>query len=153
MTPRRFVIVVAVAVAGWVLVGCGGETRESSAEPEDPAVGSDDEFCESMEHLIVLLAPDGPTSPSDTEATFTEAGGWFEQARRSAPQSVSEEVAAYATAYDNYVHFLAESGWNLDVVFSTDEGHDLAIETSHTLTVPIVDYTTNECGLSFVVPG
>ena len=106
-----------------------------------------------MEHLIVLLAPDGPTSPSDTETTFTEAGGWFEQARRSAPESISDDVATYATAYEDYVHFLAESGWNLDVVFSTDDGRDLAIETSHTLTAPIVDYTTNECGLTFVEPG
>ena len=32
---------------------------------------------------------------------------------------------------------------------SRTEGRDLAIETSHTLTVPIVEYTTNKCGLSF----
>lgn len=58
-------------------------------------------------------------------------------------------MATYASAYDDYVQFLADSGFNLDVVFSTTEGRDLAIETSHTLTVPIVEYTTNECGLSF----
>ena len=53
------------------------------------------------------------------------------------------DVATYASAYDDYVQFLADSGFNLDVVFSTTEGRDLAIETSHTLTVPIVEYTTN----------
>ncbi len=145
---RRAIIVGAVLATSLSLPGCGGSAEPSTAVSE-PAAGSDGEFCESMEHLIILLAPSGPTSPSDTEAAFTEAAGWFDQARRSAPASITDDVATYATAYDDYLLFLEDSGFNLDVVFSTTEGRDLAIATSHTLTVPIVDYTTTECGLSF----
>jgi hypothetical protein len=146
MTPRS--IAVALVIACGVLIACG-DSDGSSAAVDTTAPRSDREFCESMEHLIALLAPSGPTSPQDTEAAFTEAADWFDQARRSAPASISADVATYASAYDDYVRFLADSGFNLDVVFSTTEGRDLAIETSHTLTVPIVEYTTNECGLSF----
>jgi hypothetical protein len=147
MTRRVFMVGV-VVISSWAVAGCG-DSAESSPAVSEPASGSDAEFCESMEHLITLLAPSGPTSPSDTKAGFTEAAGWFDQARRSAPASISDDVATYATAYDDYLAFLEESGFNLDVVFSTTEGRDLAIATSHTLTVPIVDYTTTECGLSF----
>lgn len=146
MTPRS--LAVALVIASGVLIGCG-DSDGSRVAMDTTAPRSDREFCESMEHLIALLAPSGPTSPQDTEAAFTEAAGWFDQARRSAPASISADVATYASAYDDYVQFLADSGFNLDVVFSTTEGRDLAIETSHTLTVPIVEYATNECGLSF----
>jgi hypothetical protein len=146
MTPRS--IAAALVIAGGVLIACG-DSDGSSEAVDTTAPRSDREFCESMEYLIALLAPSGPTSPQETEAAFTEAAGWFDQARRSAPASISEDVATYESAYDDYVQFLADSGFNLDVVFSTTEGRDLAIETSHTLTVPIVEYTTNECGLSF----
>lgn len=145
MTSRSFAG--ALVIASWALIGCGD--GDGSSTVDTTAARSAHEFCESMEHLIVLLAPSGPTSPQDTEAAFTEAAGWFDQARRSAPASISADVATYASAYDDYLQFLAESGFNLDVVFNTNEGRDLAIETSHTLTVPIVEYTTNECGLSF----
>jgi hypothetical protein len=146
---RRVVVALAIAVS-WTTIACGADAGDSPNVVAGAAdARSDSEFCESMEHLIVLLAPSGPMSPQDTEAAFSEASGWFEQARRSAPASIADDVAAYASAYDAYLDFLAESGFNLDVVFSTTEGRDLAIETSHTLTVPIVEYTTNECGLSF----
>jgi hypothetical protein len=146
MTPRS--LAVALVIAGGMLIACG-DSDGSNATVDTTAPRSDRQFCESMEHLIVLLAPSGPTSPQDTEAAFAEAAGWFEQARRSAPASIAADVASYASAYDDYVQFLADSGFDLDVVFSTTEGRDLAIETSHALTVPIVEYTTNECGLSF----
>ena len=154
MTRRAF-MVGAVVAASLSLAGCGGsadssaETSEPTAQVSEPADGADGEYCESMEHVIILLAPSGPTSPSDTEAAFTEAAGWFDQTRRSAPASIADDVATHATAYDDYLRFLGESGFNLDVVFSTTEGRDLAIATSHTLTVPIVDHTTTQCGLSF----
>ncbi len=145
---RCLFMVGAVVISSWAVAGCG-DSAESSAMMSEPPAGSEGEFCESMEHLIILLAPSGPTSPSETEAGFTEAAGWFDQARRSAPASISDDVATYASAYDDYLRFLEASGFNLDVVFSTTEGRALAIATSHTLTVPIVDYTTTECGLSF----
>jgi hypothetical protein len=39
--------------------------------------------------------------------------------------------------------------FNLDEVFSTPEGKQLAIDTSHTLTPAIVDHVARECDLSF----
>jgi len=103
-----------------------------------------------MAELIVLLTPsDGPTNPTETEATFAAAAVQFQLANAAAPTSIATEFAAYSAAYDEYVHFLSTVGYNLDVVFSTEEGTQLAIETSHTITPAIVQYTIQECGLSF----
>jgi len=74
---------------------------------------------------------------------------WFEEAKRNAPDTVSDDFAVYAAAYDEYAHYLSTVGYNLDVVFSTPEGQQLAIDTSHTLTPAIVRYVTDECSLSF----
>lgn len=125
----------------------GGEEHDGTAT--DGASPDPAEFCDAMSHLIVLLEPGGPSSPAETETTFEEAAGWFEQARQSAPEPIAADVAIYADAYREYTRFLDESGYDLDVVFATDEGHDLAIDTSHTLTPKIVDHVTGDCGLSF----
>lgn len=122
-------------------VACGDDD-DKAAEPPDT-------FCEAMSHLIVLLAPAGPTSPEATEAGFAEAAGWFEQANGAAPPAIADDFAGYKTSYDEYVHYLSTVGFNLDNVFSTDEGRQLAIETSHSLTPSIVEYVENDCGLSF----
>ncbi len=151
---RHLGVIVGAVVASLALTGCSSSSSETSTAVGEPAAaGLDEEFCESMEHLITLLAPSESTSPSETEATFTEAAGWIEQARRSAPPSIADDVDTYALAYDEYIRYLGVVGYDLDVVFSTDEGSDLAIATSHTMTVPIVDYATIECGLSFGVEG
>jgi hypothetical protein len=136
------------------MVACSGDDGPPRAATDTTATTagteqSDGSFCESMAHLIELLAPSGPTSPSETRATFEEATTWFEQARGSAPDSISEDVDVYAAAYAEYIDGLGEVGFDLDVLFSTPEGHDLAIDTSHSLTEPIVGYVTGECGLSF----
>lgn len=110
---------------------------------------SDGGFCEAMAHLIVLLSPNEVSSPTETEATFIEAAGWFEQANSTAPAAVADDVAAYKAAYDDYVHFLSTVDFNLDAVFSTPEGTQLAIDTSHSLTPAIVQYAIDGCGLSF----
>ncbi len=39
--------------------------------------------------------------------------------------------------------------FNLNIVFSTPQGTQLAIDTSHTLTPAIVQYAVDDCGLSF----
>lgn len=125
----------------------GGEDHEGTgivAASTGPA-----EFCDAMAHLIVLLEPGGPSSPDETRATFEEAAGWFAQARRSAPEPIAVDVGVYADAYAVYAGFLEESGYDLNVVFASDEGRDLAIDTSHTLTPKIVDHVTGECGLRF----
>jgi hypothetical protein len=98
----------------------------------------------------VLLAPsDGRTSPAETEATFAAAAGQFQFALDAAPASIATDFATYSAAYDEYVHFWSTVGYNLDVVFSTEEGTQLAINTSHTMTPAIVQYSIDECGLSF----
>ena len=47
------------------------------------------------------------------------------------------------------MHYLSTVDFNLDVVFSSPEGKQLAIDTSHTLTPAIVEHVIGECGLSF----
>ncbi|MEQ1788367.1 MAG: hypothetical protein ABL966_15045 [Acidimicrobiales bacterium] len=134
------------------MAACGDSESgtDATAQTSPSSVGTArDEFCDAMGHLITLLAPSGPTSPDETQATFTEAGTWFAQAQDAAPEAIASDFRAYAAAYDEYVHFLSTVGFNLDAVFATPEGQQLAIETSHTLTPPIVEYVTGPCGLSF----
>lgn len=139
----------AAVLALGATVACG-DSETSSAATTPVAETAAGPFCEAMGQLIVLLEPDeGRTSPTQTKATFTAAAGWFDQAKRNAPDSIAADVATYFAAYDKYVHFLSEAGYNLDVVFSTPEGTQLAIDTSHTLTPSIVQYVTGECGLTF----
>ncbi len=101
-----------------------------------------------MAQLIVLLEPVGRWTPRD-EGNFDEAAVCFEQARRAAPERIAAVVVAYAAAHDDYIDFLDESGYDLDAVFNTPEGKRLAIDTSHSFTVTIVDYATDNCGLEF----
>ncbi len=121
-------------------------TSPSNGNAAQPTVGG---FCEAMAHLIVLLAPTDDSSPDETKAAFTEAAGWFEQANTAAPAAIADDFAAYKTAYDEYVHYLSTVDFNLDAVFSTPEGKQLAIDTSHTLTPAIVQHVVGECDLSF----
>jgi hypothetical protein len=121
-------------------------TSQPARSPEGTTGG---EFCEAMAHLIELLAPSGPTSPHDTEAIFTEAATWFAQADGAAPDVLDADFHNYAAAYDEYTHYLSTVDFNLDAVFATPEGEQLAIDTSHTMTPTIVEYVTGTCGLSF----
>jgi hypothetical protein len=127
---------------------------QGGSEPHDggsgeSTVASGDEFCEAMAHLIVLLEPTDSSSPSETQTTFEEATTWFEQAGEVAPAEIASDVTTYVDAYAEYTQYLEDVDYRLDVVFSTQEGTDLAINTSHTLTPAIVGYVTDECGLSF----
>ncbi len=150
---RPCVRVVAVSVALCVAItACGNDdnaatgTTAATGTAVDPSGGG---FCEAMTHLIVLLAPTDDSSPTETEANFTEAAGWFDQADTNAPAAIAGDVATYKAAYDEYASFLSTVDFNLNTVFSTDEGTQLAIDTSHALSPAIVDYTIDECGLSF----
>ncbi len=125
----------------------GGEPHDDGSA--ESTVASADEFCEAMSHLIVLLEPTDSSSPTETKQTFDEAAVWFEQAGDAAPESIASDVTTYVDAYAEYTQYLDEVGYRLDVVFRTQKGTDLAIDTSHTLTPAIVGYVTNECGLSF----
>jgi hypothetical protein len=141
------------------MVGCGDDTASESAASDLVATAAasigtttsrtDGEFCRAMGHLIVLLAPTDESSPAATRATFAEAAGWFEQANTSAPAEIADDVADYKTAYDDYRRYLGTVDFNLDTVFSTSEGRQLAIDTSHSITPAIVEHVIGECGLSF----
>jgi hypothetical protein len=150
---RSHLCLVAVSVALCTTVtACGDDnnaatdTTAANGTEADPTDGG---FCEAMAHLIVLLSPTDDSSPTETKATFTEAAAWFEQANTAAPAAIADDVATYKTAYDEYATYLGTVDFNLDTVFSTPEGTQLAIDTSHTLTPAIVEYTIDECGLSF----
>lgn len=138
-----------IAIAALTLASCSSDDSIESAPSAEATSSPGGGFCDAMSHLIVLLAPTEVSSPSETRSTFEQASTWFEQAARTAPASISDDVAAYGSAYSDYIAFLDDNGYNLNLVFSTDEGRDLAIETSHSLTEPIVEHTITECGLSF----
>ncbi len=125
-----------------------GAGRDATNQSERPGA-EDDRFCEAMDHLIALLSPTEKSSPDETEATFTEAAAWFAQAEESAPDALASDVSAYAAAYDGYIQYLATVGFDLDVVFDTPEGEQLAIDTSHAMTPTIVDHVIGTCRLSF----
>ncbi len=140
-----------LAAAALSLTACtglqGGDPHDDGSAESTAASG--DEFCEAMSHLIVLLEPTDSSSPSETQKTFEEATTRFEQAGDAAPESIASDVATYVDAYAVYTQYLDDVGYRLDEVFSTQEGTDLAIDTSHTLTPAIVGYVTDECELSF----
>ena len=158
MTSHRRRAAVSI-VFGLAVVGCADDTASETAASypvaangspdETNADRSDSEFCEAMGHLIVLLAPTDESSPEATRATFAEAAGWFEQASVSAPAEIADDFADYKTAYDEYRRYLGTVDFNLDAVFSTPEGRQLAIDTSHSITPAIVEHVIGECGLSF----
>ena len=123
-----------VLAACTTMIACGGsgtatENRESGGgvAREEANAG----FCEGMGHLIKLLAPQEGSSPAETKAALTEAAGWFAQADRNAPAVIEADFAAYRAANDKYAHYLSTVGYNLDTVFSTQAGTDLAIATWH----------------------
>jgi hypothetical protein len=141
-----------LAAAALSLTACTGLQGGSEPHDDDSAestAASDDEFCEAMSHLIVLLDPTDSSSPSETRTTFEAAAIWFEQAGDAAPQSIASDVLNYVDAFAEYTQYLDDVDYRLDVVFSTQEGTDRAIDTSHTLTPAIVGYVTDECELSF----
>ena len=154
MRPRLRLVVVAVVLCATTGAcgdneNAGTNTAAATAATGTAANPTEGGFCEAMAHLIVLLSPTDDSSPTETKATFTEAAGWFEQANTAAPAAIAGDVAAYKTAYDEYVRYLSTVDFNLNIVFSTPQGTQLAIDTSHTLTPAIVQYAVDDCGLSF----
>jgi len=152
VATRLVAVACALVVTGGAVAACGssGNAVDRTAPPATSGgVRSEAAFCEGMGHLIRLLAPQDTSSPAETEAQFSEAAGWFDQANRNAPADIAEDFAAYAAAYDEYTHYLSTVGFNLDTVFSTQKGTDLAIDTSHTITPALVQHAEQQCGLSF----
>lgn len=89
-----------------------------------------------------------PTPPAEVETSFGEVVTLLDQAERTAPSELRDDVTRYATAIDDYVAALAAVDFDLDAIFSTPEGAQLAQDTSHALTPDIVNYMTGPCGIS-----
>lgn len=141
-----------LAAAALSLTACTG--LQGGSEPHDDGraeskLSSGDEFCEAVGHLIVLLEPTESSSPTETQKNFEEAAIRFEQAGDAAPESIASDVLNSVAAFAEYTQHLDDVDYRLDLLFSTQEGTDLAIDTSHTLTPAIVGYVIDECGLSF----
>jgi hypothetical protein len=152
----RSLLIVPISLAAAV-TACGDDESASvdSVSASDTttaiagAASTSGGFCEAMANLIVLLAPTESSSPAATRDTFTAATRWLAQADAAAPSAIADDVAGYRAAYDDFAEFLATVDFDLNQVFSTPEGRQLAIDTSHTLTPAIVEHTVDECGLSF----
>jgi hypothetical protein len=121
------------------LLACG----DSGASEEDDA------FCAGMEQVVTRMEPStGPTPPGEVEASFGEVVTLLDEAERTAPSELSGDVARFATAVDVYVAALEAVDFDLDAIFSTPEGVQLAQDTSHALTPDIINHLTGPCGIT-----
>lgn len=118
-----------------------------------PACGNsgegDDAFCVAMEQVVSRMEPStGPTAPGEVEASFGEVVTLLDQAERTAPSELAGDVARFAIAIDDYVAALAVVDFDLDAIFSTPEGVQLAQDTSHALTPELINYMTDRCDIT-----
>ncbi|MEJ7845506.1 MAG: hypothetical protein WKF93_07665 [Acidimicrobiales bacterium] len=110
---------------------------------------TEDAFCSAMEQVATRMAPSSePTPPAEVEASFGEVVTLLDQAERTAPSELRGDVARYATAIDDYVAALAAVDFDLDAIFSTPEGTQLALATSHALTPDMVNHMSGPCGIT-----
>jgi len=109
----------------------------------------EDAFCAAMEQVTTRMEPSTePTSPGEVEASFGEVVTLLDKAERTAPSELSGDVARFATAIDDYVAALDAVDFDLDAIFSTPEGVELAQDTSHALTPDIINHLTGPCDIS-----
>ncbi len=135
ISPTRL----AATLLALTLLACG-DSEDGDGE---------DAFCAAMEQVTTRMEPrTGPTPPGEVEASFGEVITLLDQAERTAPSELAGDVAHFATAVDDYVAALAAVDFDLDAIFSTPEGAQLAQDTSHALTPDIVNYITGPCGVS-----
>lgn len=134
-----------VTLAG---AGCGdtGTNRPNSASV---ATDADDAFCSAMEGVAIRIARDTDTpTPHALRIDFDEVVTLLDQAEEHAPAAISDDIATFALAIDQYVVALADADYDLDVIFSTPEGTRLAEDTSHALTPDVVNHMTGPCGIT-----
>jgi len=109
----------------------------------------EDAFCAAMEQVATRMEPrTEPTPPGEVEASFGEVITLLDQAERTAPSELAGDVAHFATNVDDYVAALAAVDFDLEAIFSTPEGAQLAQDTSHALTPDIINHMTGPCGVS-----
>ncbi len=89
-----------------------------------------------------------PIPPAELEASFDGVVTLLDQAERTAPPELRGDVTRYAAAIDDYAVALAAVDFDLDAIYSTPAGAQLAQDTSHALTPDIVNYMTGPCGIS-----
>lgn len=111
---------------------------------------ADDAFCATMEHVAARIEPDtgSPTPPDGVRANFDEVVTLLDQAEQNAPAELDDDLAAFATAIDDYVAALVAVDYDLAAIFSTPEGTQLAEETSHALTPDMINHMTGPCGIT-----
>lgn len=138
--PRR----VAILFILGLLAACGDDGTTA---------GAGGKFCDAMERVSTLLEPNtGSTAPEGVEARYRELSRQLDQAEQTAPSAIEGDVAIFAAAIDDYATALAGVGYDLDTVYSTPEGVQLAEDTSHALTPAVVDHLTGRCGLDLGPP-
>jgi hypothetical protein len=102
-----------------------------------------------MEQVTALLEPNtGSTTPEDIEARYDELATLLDEAEQAAPPAIVDDVATFAIAIDDFAHALADLDYDLDAIYSTPVGAQLAEDTSHALTPAIIDHLTGLCGLT-----
>lgn len=134
--PTRLV----AALLTLTLAACGDDGTEDAGAT----------FCTVMEQVAARMEPDTgtPTPPDGVRANFDEVVTLLDQAEQDAPAAISDDVAAFATAMDDYVAALAAVDFDLDAIFATPEGTQLAEDTSHALTPDLINHMTGPCGIS-----
>jgi hypothetical protein len=122
-----------------LLTACGAAastTREAS-------------FCDSMERATALLQP---TAVGETRETtrvrYVELASVLDAARRQAPTPIASDVTAFAGAVEEFALALAGVDYDLDELFRTTGGVQLAERTSHALTPATIQHLTRACGLT-----
>ncbi len=125
-------------------------TLHACADSADGGGGGDGEeaFCAAMEQVTTQMEPSTEsTSPGEVEASFGEVVTLLDKAERTAPLDLRGDVSRFATAIDDYVAALDAVEFDLDAIFSTAEGVELAEDTSHALTPDIINHLTGPCGI------
>jgi hypothetical protein len=106
-----------------------------------------------MKQVTGLLEPktESPTR-QDTRARYESLATLLDQAQKSAPAALTDDLATFATAIHGFATALAKVDYQLDAVFKTPTGVKLAADTSHALTPAIVNELTGPCGIDLGPP-
>ena len=139
-----------VAMLAAPLAACSeaGSEDAGPATVESAGAGAGT-FCEAAAHLVSLLQPDQEAAPTETEAMTESVVVWFEQAERSAPANLATRSKHSPRPTAPTSTRCRDVDYDLDAIFGTPEGEQLAIDASHSLTPVVVDYFESKCGLSF----
>jgi hypothetical protein len=136
-TRRTSIVAASCVIASLSACAVGGSTAANGS------------FCDSMERATALLEPgSGSTTPDAARTRYVELAAVLDAARRTAPPSISTDVAHFATAVDGFATALAAVDHDIDALFRTPEGVRLGEDASHALTPAVVAHLTRECGLA-----